>query len=152
MEQYIDYINLTNEEFSVVAEGTNTYQWQQLSTVSGSVWTNLTDGATFGGTTTATLIIYAPVFEYEGYQYRCIVTNSCFSTTSDPAALLPPKGGCPAPVITTQPADALNVCIGSSQSFTVGIGGAIPSHNFQWYKGSYRIGSRPGPRFGNSIL
>ena len=68
--------------FTVTASGTEplTYQWQQ-STDSGSTWTNI-DGAT---SKTYTISNAAP--DWDGRQYRCVVTNSIGSVTSSAATL-----------------------------------------------------------------
>ena len=68
--------------FTVTASGTEplTYQWQQ-STDSGSTWTNI-DGAT---SKTYTISNAAP--DWNGRQYRCVVTNSVGSVTSSAATL-----------------------------------------------------------------
>ena len=67
--------------FTVTASGSDlTYQWQQ-STDSGSTWTNI-DGAT---SKTYTISNAAP--DWDGRQYRCVVTNSVGSVTSSAATL-----------------------------------------------------------------
>lgn len=67
--------------FTLTASGSDlTYQWQQ-STDSGSTWTNI-DGAT---SKTYTISNAAP--DWDGRQYRCVVTNSVGSVTSSAATL-----------------------------------------------------------------
>ena len=68
--------------FTVTASGTEplTYQWRQ-STDSGSTWTNI-DGAT---SKTYTISNAAP--DWDGRQYRCVVTNSVGFVTSSAATL-----------------------------------------------------------------
>ena len=68
--------------FTVTASGTEplTYQWQQ-STDSGSTWTNI-DGAT-----SKTYTISNAALDWNGRQYRCVVTNSVGSVTSSAATL-----------------------------------------------------------------
>lgn len=74
--------------FSVSAGGAQvaSYQWQ-VSTNGGSTWTNLTDGAPYSGTTSATLTISAATTAMTNYQYRCVATNSGGSATSAAAIL-----------------------------------------------------------------
>lgn len=68
-------------EFSVTATGDNlSYQWQQ-STDNGQSWTNI-DGAT--GASYATEVSTASM---NGYQYRCVASNSAGSVTSSAATL-----------------------------------------------------------------
>lgn len=68
--------------FTVVTSGTEplSYQWQQ-STDSGQSWTNI-DGAT-----DATYTTEATTTSMNGYQYRCVVSNSAGSATSSAATL-----------------------------------------------------------------
>ena len=67
--------------FAIEATGGNlSYQWQQ-STDNGRSWTDI-DGAT--GASYAT---EASTANMNGYQYRCVVSNSAGSATSDAATL-----------------------------------------------------------------
>ena len=68
--------------FTVVTSGTEplSYQWQQ-STDSGQSWTDI-DGAT-----DATYTTEATTTSMNGYQYRCVVSNSAGSITSDAVSL-----------------------------------------------------------------
>jgi hypothetical protein len=50
------------------------YQWQ-TSANGGSSWTNVTDGAPYGGTATGTLTITSATTAMNGSQYRCVATN-----------------------------------------------------------------------------
>ncbi|NJM79230.1 MAG: cadherin-like domain-containing protein, partial [Flavobacterium sp.] len=54
------------------------YQWQE-STDGGTTWNNITNGGTqpvYSGTTTATLALTNIPFNYNGYDYQVIITNS----------------------------------------------------------------------------
>lgn len=68
--------------FTVVTSGTKplSYQWQQ-STDSGQSWTDI------GGATDATYTTEATTTSMNGYQYRCVVSNSAGSITSDAVSL-----------------------------------------------------------------
>ena len=67
--------------FTVTASGSDlTYQWQQ-STDSGITWTNI------GGATSKTYTISNAAPDWDGRQYRCVVTNSVGSVTSSAATL-----------------------------------------------------------------
>ena len=67
--------------FTVTATGENlSYQWQQ-STDSGQNWTNI------GDATDATYTEEATTTSMNGYQYRCVVSNSAGSVTSEVATL-----------------------------------------------------------------
>lgn len=68
--------------FTVVTSGTEplSYQWQQ-STDSGQSWTDI------GGATDATYTTGVTTTSMNGYQYRCVVSNSAGSITSDAVSL-----------------------------------------------------------------
>ena len=78
-----------NGSFSVTATGTLplTYQWQ-LSVDAGASWTNLpTTPSPYSGITANALTITTAIKALSGVQYRCLVTNSGGTTTSDEATL-----------------------------------------------------------------
>ena len=67
--------------FTVAASGENlSYQWQQ-STDNGQSWTDIS------GANAATYTTAATTTSMNGYQYRCVVSNSAGSVTSDAATL-----------------------------------------------------------------
>jgi hypothetical protein len=71
-------INLgANATFSVVAVGNPapTYRWRRQA-VGAADFTDLTDDATFTGSTTATLSITAPTLAMRGDKFHCVVANS----------------------------------------------------------------------------
>ncbi len=70
--------------FTVTATGGVSYQWQEYI----SSWNNILNSSTYSGATTATLTITNPAGSMNGYQYRCVVSGTCVSTTSDGAATL----------------------------------------------------------------
>ena len=67
--------------YSVVASNATSYQWQVDE---GSGWNDVTDGS---GDTTNTYITDTTDDSMNGYQYRCVVTNSCGSINSNAATL-----------------------------------------------------------------
>ena len=78
-----------NTSFTAAASGTPapTYQWQ-VSTNGGNTWTNLTNTAPYGGTTTGTLTITAATAAMNGYHYLCLASNSVQSNVASNAAIL----------------------------------------------------------------
>ncbi len=69
----------TTASFAVTAEGTDlSYEWQYRTSASGS-WNKYSGGS-------GTLTIEAKSYR-NGYQYRCVVTNSLGSVTSEAATL-----------------------------------------------------------------
>ncbi|MER3498821.1 MAG: hypothetical protein C4308_09415 [Chitinophagaceae bacterium] len=92
--------------FSVGATGTsNTYQWQGNT---GSGFTNLTNAAPYSGVTTATLTINPVSSTMNGYQYRCVVSNSCTSPINSNAATLTIGT---APTVTSQPSATIGCAL-----------------------------------------
>ena len=109
--------------FTITANGSEplSYQWQQ-STDNGQSWTDISEAKAATYTTVATTT------SMNGYQYRCVVSNSAGSVTSDAATLtvtpVPVTGvsldkitlelftGNTAPLTATvQPSDATNKAV-----------------------------------------
>ncbi len=65
----------TNANFTVIANDTDTYQWQ-MSTDGGVSYTNINDGSEYSGTQTNNLILITPGIDKNGYRYRVQVSNS----------------------------------------------------------------------------
>jgi len=76
--------------FTVIANDANNYQWQ-ISSNGGATFADLTDGATYTGTTTSILTLSSAELSMNNYQYSVIVSNSAYSCasplTSDAATL-----------------------------------------------------------------
>ena len=113
-------------KFTVKATGGNlTYQWYYRISAGGT-WTKCSGT----GYNTATLSVKAVSYR-EGYQYRCLVTNSAGSIYTNNAALhILAK-----PAITTHP-KTTTVAEGETVNFTVKATGGNLS--YQWY---YRVSS-----------
>ncbi|MCG8700239.1 MAG: immunoglobulin domain-containing protein [Bacteroidales bacterium] len=109
-----------NVVFHVVASGTSpTYQWQKDGV-------NLVDGGTISGVTSSALSI-SNVDVADVGNYRCIVTGSCGTVNSDPAALTVNTNT----VITTQPTGS-TICKGASHTFSVAANGS--NLTYKWKK------------------
>ncbi len=109
-------------KFTVTATGVNlSYQWQYNA---GDGWKN--SGAS--GATTATLSISAKV-AYNGYQYRCIVTDGNSNKVTSSAATLMIKTK-----ITTQPA-SVTATAGMTAKFTVAATGVNLKYQWQYNSG-----------------
>ena len=70
---------LQSTTFSVISNPVNSYQWQ-LSTDSGTTWTNVVNNATYSGVTTSTLTVSNVTPAMVGYQYRVFLNkngNTC---------------------------------------------------------------------------
>lgn len=112
-----------NGSFSVVATGTTpVYQWQVNS---GSGFVNVTNVPPYTGATTATLSITNMTGAMNGYQYRCVLSNTCTPAFNSNTATL--NVGAVA-AITSQPVNS-TVCTGVNTSFSVTATGAS---TYQW--------------------
>ncbi|HVU18450.1 MAG TPA: FG-GAP-like repeat-containing protein [Candidatus Didemnitutus sp.] len=72
--------------FSVVSNPIATYQWQRLA-AGTTTWVNISDDATYSGTTTAALTIHGTNFTMNGDQYRAVATSNGLVVDSTPATL-----------------------------------------------------------------
>jgi extracellular elastinolytic metalloproteinase len=113
-----------NTSFTVVTQGlSNVYQWQLNS---GSGFVNLSNDATYGGVTTATLTVGNVSAGMVGYQYRCIISNSCTAPINSSAATLSIGT---ASTISSQP-QSVTGCDGGTASFVLGASGT--GNTYQW--------------------
>ena len=111
--------------FSVVATGENlSYKWQYKKPGASS-WT------TWSGKTAATVTVKASNAN-NGWQYRCIVSNTAGSVTSE-AASLTLTAAAAKPVITSQPT-SVSVALGQTASFSVVATGENLSYKWQYKK------------------
>jgi C1A family cysteine protease len=77
-----------NASFDITASGSSIgYQWQ-ISTNGGSSWTNLTNTPPYSNVTSSPLNISTATAGLNGYQYHCVVSNTCTSDATSDAALL----------------------------------------------------------------
>jgi plastocyanin len=119
--------------FSVSASGTATlsYQWQKNSVnISGATGTSYTTPAT----TTAD----------SGSTFRCVVSNSVGSATSN-SATLTVNAAAVAPSITAQPA-SVTVTAGQTASFNVSASGTA-TLSYQWQKNGANISGATGTTY-----
>ena len=126
-------------KFTVKASGSNlTYQWYYKKP-SESTW-NISSAAS---AKTATYSVTAKD-TYNGYSYRCVVSNSYGKATSQTATLTVTSAS--KPVITSQPSNA-SVSIGNTVKYTVTATGS--NLTYQWYyrtdsSDSWKISSASG--------
>jgi alpha-tubulin suppressor-like RCC1 family protein len=116
--------------FSVLASGAPTpnYQWQRLP-IGGGNWDNIADGGIYSGSTEPTLTITGATLAMSGDQFRCGVTNSSGSATSNTATL---TVFVPLPVITSSPASQ-DVAVGAP--INLGVAASSPVElSYQWQK------------------
>ncbi|NTV82701.1 MAG: T9SS type A sorting domain-containing protein [Bacteroidales bacterium] len=70
--------------FGITSLGNNEFQWQENT---GNGWINLQNNATYSGVTTDTLVIYDVALSFNGYTYRCALTEDDCTLLSDVALL-----------------------------------------------------------------
>ena len=130
--------------FSVVASGSNlVYQWQSAPTGSTN-FTNLNNGATFGGVTTANLTIQAGAAQ-EG-RYRAVVSNSAGSATSNYAQLTVLAANAPPVISFVSPAQGSLFSVPDQINFSATASdpeqGSLPASAFHW---DIELGHRTSP-------
>ena len=122
-------------KFTVTATGksTLTYQWQYRTSASGT-WKNSGQS----GNKTATLTVTVKE-GYDGYQFRCIVTDGNSQQTISETATLTIS-----PKITAQPTDA-SVTVGTRATFTVeATGEGTLTYQWQYRKDNTREWANSG--------
>ena len=112
--------------FSVAATGVGlTYQWQENT---GSGFTNVANGTSYSGVTTATLSVLNVPGAWAGRRYRVVIQSShCGAVTSDGTATLSVTQGVS---ISGQPTSAV-VCPGNAATFQVSVTAAA-GLTYQW--------------------
>ncbi|NTW31312.1 MAG: hypothetical protein HGB12_01535 [Bacteroidetes bacterium] len=109
--------------FTVTATGGLTYQWQEFI----SSWNNVANAGVYSNSTTASLTITNPPASMNAYKYRCVVSGTCTSSTSDGSATLT----VPFPSVTNTTTAA--TCSGTNPNIT--LTSNLPS-NFAWTIGT----------------
>ncbi|MDP3072015.1 MAG: putative Ig domain-containing protein [Opitutaceae bacterium] len=116
--------------FTAVASGnpTPTLRWQRLP-VGGFVFSDLSDDATYSGTTGNVLSVSNATIGMNGDQFRSVATNTNGVVQSNAATLTVSAN---APVITLQPV-AVTTNVGALVTFTANATGA-PDPAFRWQR------------------
>lgn len=110
----------------VNASSATSYQWQ-VDNGSGSGFQNISDGAVYSNTNTATLKINAPAASMHNYKYQCVVTGTSNPTATSTAATLTVK----TPItITSQPTSQI-ICTNGTGSYSVAATGS--NLTYKWY-------------------
>ncbi|MBL0054634.1 MAG: hypothetical protein IPP31_00305 [Chitinophagaceae bacterium] len=113
-----------NTGFAIISGTATGFQWQ-VSTNGGGTWNNVTNGGVYSGATTANLSLTGVLVSMNSYQYRCIASVLCGTTTSSVATLTVNA----APALSSQPSNT-TVCAGNAANFSVtATGGGL---TYQW--------------------
>ncbi len=100
-------------QFSVTAVGATAYLWQ-LSTNTGQSWTNLSNNAIYDGANAAVLHINGAPLSYNGYLYRCIISESaCGNADTTGPVLLKVNEICYPPLVYNVTGGG-NLCLGGN--------------------------------------
>lgn len=140
----------TGTTFSVSGvSGAASYQWQRnTSGLSGGTWVNITSATldptgTYSGFTTTstatsnTLTLSSVPASWDGYAYRCVVTNCAGTVTSSPALLNVSSGTCSgAPASGTAIAATPFFCGSGSTTLSLSGGTAGGGISYQWSSSS----------------
>lgn len=114
----------TNTSFTIAATGAASIKWQ-VST-NGSTWTDISDNATYSGSTTTTLSLTSANASMNNYRYRVVLYNALSCAVSSNIVFLFVRS---VTAITVQPANT-TVCATNTASFSVTASGS--SLTYQW--------------------
>jgi gliding motility-associated-like protein len=103
-----------------------TFKWQMRTSPTGA-FADLADDAVHTATTTATLNFTNVPFSHNGYQYRCVINNTCGNTFSSPATLTVTRK----PIITVQPVSQSG-CANENYTFSVTATSDAGNLTYQW--------------------
>jgi len=128
-----------NTQFSIQAIGTTlTYQWQVNA---GSGFNNITNGGSYNGATTNTLVVTNAALSLNAVQYRCIASGACLPAATSASAVFTVNPN-PASVITAN--GAVNFCSADSVTLTVGSGAGL---TYQWQVNGGPINNATTPSY-----
>lgn len=121
----------SNLTLTAAASGSGVnYQWQ-VNTGSGFV--NVVDGGVYSGATTGSLLLTLPPATYNGYQYRCIASVLCSSTTATSNVATLTLGN--STFVVSNPAN-VTACNGSPASFTLNVVASNTVYQWQVHDGT----------------
>ncbi len=126
--QTVNALSTVTLNASAAGSPTPTYLWQ-VSTDTGTLWTNLSSLPPYSGATSPTLTITSIPATFNGYQYRYIATNTSGSATSNAATLIIAVAP---PAFLTQPTDL--VVLENSAINLLGTASSATTITYQWYK------------------
>ncbi|POY34647.1 hypothetical protein C3K47_19215, partial [Solitalea longa] len=121
-----------NTSFSVSATGPTGYQWQVDQ---GSGFSNVSDGAPYSGSSTATLNITGASGTLNGYSYRCVVSGSCSPVATSNSATLTVTA-----TIAVSPASLSGGTVGSSYSQSITASGGTTPYSYAITAGALPAG------------
>ena len=120
---------LSSATFSVVASASPSPSYQWLQSVNGGAYTNIT------GATSAALTIASTSLSNNGTMYKCVVSNTAGSVTSNPVTLTVNA----LPNFTKQPGNTTVTAPATATFSMAAIGNPAPS--YQWYRATLGAGA-----------
>lgn len=121
----------TNITLTAAATGSGiNYQWQVNT---GTGFANVANGGVYSGATTGSLLLTAPTASFNGYQYRCISSVLCTTTTATSNIATLTLGN--ATTIVSNPINT-TVCNGDPVSFSVNVTATNPGYQWQVHDGT----------------
>jgi gliding motility-associated-like protein len=127
--------NSGNAQFSVNTTNATMFQWQANT---GTGWNDITDNATYSGSSTDDLSVNGINPAMNTWQYRCVVSNSCGAIFSLPALLTVNAPATPSININSS---ETNICAGDNVIFSATFLNAGSSPSFQWTKNGIVAGT-----------
>jgi hypothetical protein len=103
-----------NTTFTAAASNATGYQWQ-VDKGEGAGFVDITNGAPYSGSTTATLTITGATVAMNGYSYRAVASGTCTPPATSNSASLTVNS---APAITSNPSP-IAICSGGNTTFSV---------------------------------
>lgn len=121
--------------FTVAATGGGlTYQWQ-VSTDGGTTFTNVTNGGSYAGATTATLTVSNASTAFNNYIYRVLVTTGgCTAVTSNNATLTIK----PATVVVVNASPYTSLYPGLTTTLTAAVSPSTAT-SYQWFRNGVAV-------------
>ncbi len=116
----------SNATYIVAASNGATFQWQRQP-FGNLTYANITNGSTYSGTNTTTLLVSNTTLAMSGDQFRAVASNFGGNVTSTSALLTVTT---PLPVFTTQPSDQA-VVTGANTTYSVA---ASNGATYQWQR------------------
>lgn len=133
-----------NTSFTVVTTGTGlTYQWEANS---GNGWGPVSNTGIYSNANTSTLNLTGAGTGVHNYQYRCVVTGTCWPWATSNAATLTVNT---APAITSGPFSS-TICENSNTNFSVTATGTALTYQWQVNSGSGWSGITNGGIYSNA--
>jgi len=131
----------SNADFTIVAPGASTYQWQE-SIDGGLTWIDLVDGGTYNGSATPILSLVNVPFSMNDVKYQCLVDFGTINEAISDAVVLTVTPWITDNVIVTS--DMGNtICTGTAVTFSANVSSSISNPQYTWMVNAAVVGNSP---------